>query len=169
MHLALWQGMDGMPTIKDERENEQVCSSSSLSVPPVQQRPPSECQGLPPPLLPDLSSTSFCDVDFYIDGSETTDSQPRLACTLTWCKDDSADDSGKVPVPEPTIDDVLRASTNRPTSERRPVVIVCHGFLSWRNQMLISHIAAGVAQKLHCHALRYHPFPFASFYLPKRT
>ena len=144
---------------QQSRMNEKMNKSaaSPLSVPPVQQRPPSECQGLPPPLLPDLSSTSLCDVDFYIDGSETTDSQPRLACTLTWCKDgiDSADDSGKVPVPELTIDDVLLASTILPTSERRPVVIVCHGFLSWRNQMLISHIAAGVAQKLHCHALRF--------------
>lgn len=135
-------------------------ADSSLSSPPVQQRPPAECQGYPPPFLPDLSSTSFCDVDFYIDG-ETADcsraeEQPRLACTLTWCKEglDSADDSAKV-VPAPTIDDVKRANMNLPTSEMRPVVIVCHGFLSWRNQMLISHIAAGVAQKLHCHALRF--------------
>ena len=138
-------------------------ADSSLSILPVHQRPPSECQGYPPPLLPDLSSTSFCDVDFYIDAGETAgDSQaakeqPRLACTLTWCKDgldtSSADDSAKVP--EPNIDDVVRASTNLATSERRPVVIVCHGFLSWRNQMLISHVAAGVAQKLHCHALRF--------------
>mmetsp|Transcript_36944 Transcript_36944/g.75313 ORF Transcript_36944/g.75313 Transcript_36944/m.75313 type:complete len:259 (+) Transcript_36944:270-1046(+) len=35
------------------------------------------------------------------------------------------------------------------------VVIVCHGFLSWRNQMLISHVAAGIAMEMKCHALRF--------------
>ena len=139
--------------MKENTIAEKQSADSSSSIPPVQQRPPAECRGYPPPLLPKFSSTSFCDVDFYIDGEEQ---QPRLACTLTWCKDDgleSADGSAKES--EPTIDDVVRASANLPSERRPPVVIVCHGFLSWRNQMLISHIAAGVAQRLNCHALRF--------------
>ena len=140
---------------------ESTSTSSSMS------RPPTECQGYPPPLLPDLSSTTcFRDVDFYIDGRESAadsqEEQPRLACTLTWCKGDGPDAPGiagdsvaaSASAKEPTIDDIVHANANN-AGQRRPVIIVCHGFLSWRNQMLISHIAAGVAQKQNCHALRF--------------
>eukprot|EP00978_Attheya_sp_CCMP212_P002363 scaffold4850_cov50-Attheya_sp.AAC.14 len=36
-----------------------------------------------------------------------------------------------------------------------PVVVVCHGFMSWRQQMLISHLAAGISQSLQCVSLRF--------------
>ena len=37
----------------------------------------------------------------------------------------------------------------------KPVVIVCHGFQSWRNQMLIYHIASGLTESLGYHTLRF--------------
>ena len=151
---------------------EMISSDTSSSIPSVavSSRPPAECQGYPPPLLPDFGTASnFADVDFYIEEEEerreqsTADSeerQPRLACTLTWCKDGPAGGSaaaGDCAAPAPTIDDVQRtnANNNNTSSQRRPAIIICHGFLSWRNQMLISHVATGLAQKLNCHALRF--------------
>ena len=158
--------------VQKSTKAEMMSSDTSSSIPSVavSSRPPAECQGYPPPLLPDFGAASnFADVDFYIGEEErreqsTADSeerQPRLACTLTWCKGGLAGGTGSAAAgdgaaPAPTIDDVRRTNANNNTSsQRRPVIIVCHGFLSWRNQMLISHVAAGLAQKLNCHALRF--------------
>lgn len=37
----------------------------------------------------------------------------------------------------------------------KPVILICHGFLSWRNQMLLSNLAARLSEELACHTLRF--------------
>jgi alpha/beta superfamily hydrolase len=37
----------------------------------------------------------------------------------------------------------------------KPVIIVCHGYMSWRNQMLLAHLAHGLHNRLNCHVLRF--------------
>ena len=37
----------------------------------------------------------------------------------------------------------------------KPVIILCHGYLSWRNQMLIANLAARLSSELSCHTLRF--------------
>jgi alpha/beta superfamily hydrolase len=38
---------------------------------------------------------------------------------------------------------------------RKPVVVICHGFMSWRNQMLLAHLAGGLQKCLEYHTLRF--------------
>ena len=38
---------------------------------------------------------------------------------------------------------------------KTPVIILCHGLLSWRNQMLILHLAANLSKTLHCNTIRF--------------
>ena len=121
------------------------------------ERPTRDCVGYPPALHPSLPS-NFADVDFYIPSSG--ESAPRLACTLTWYKGDynNPEEEERVVTTSSfgdtcnTIQDV-KSSIN--TCSEKRFVIVCHGFLSWRNQILISHVATGVAKEMKCHALRF--------------
>jgi len=113
------------------------------------QYPPTEAEGYPPPFPPRLSS-SFVEIDFFIP--KKTTSQPELACTVKLCKADCNLGIGD-----------FRIRKNKATAHDlkailkgdRSVIISCHGFLSWRNQMILSHMAAGVAERNNCHAVRF--------------
>jgi pimeloyl-ACP methyl ester carboxylesterase len=37
----------------------------------------------------------------------------------------------------------------------KPVVVICHGSRSWRNQMLLAHLAGGLQKRLEYHTLRF--------------
>jgi alpha/beta superfamily hydrolase len=37
----------------------------------------------------------------------------------------------------------------------KPVIVICHGFMSWRNQMLLAHLAGGLQKRLEYHTLRF--------------
>jgi len=37
----------------------------------------------------------------------------------------------------------------------KSVIIICHGFMSWRNQMLNANLASTLSKKLHVHTLRF--------------
>jgi hypothetical protein len=36
-----------------------------------------------------------------------------------------------------------------------PVVVVCHGFMSWRQQMLLRNLVARISQSFQCNSLRF--------------
>ncbi len=37
----------------------------------------------------------------------------------------------------------------------KPVIIICHGFMSWRNQMLLANLASKLSKELGVHTLRF--------------
>jgi uncharacterized protein len=99
-------------------------------------KPPKECDGYPYPMIP-TDVLPGEEVDFYLP----TCYGESLACSLYRS---------------------LGSNTNREVEEMdftidsaKPVIIVCHGYMSWRNQMLLAHLAHRLHKRLHCHALRF--------------
>jgi alpha/beta superfamily hydrolase len=89
-------------------------------------------------------------VDFYLP---TLNGEEALACSLYRSLE-----------PEPTTSANTSTSTCIPTNvegmgfdvdSRKPVVVICHGFMSWRNQMLLAHLAGGLQKRLNYHTLRF--------------
>lgn len=39
--------------------------------------------------------------------------------------------------------------------KKEKVIIICHGFLSWRNQLLLANLASGLSNQLSCFTLRF--------------
>lgn len=99
--------------------------------------PPTACIGYPPVLIPsDLTSDE--QVDFYVPNDDG-----QIACSLI--RSLHADPTGWTHVPS--------ISTDVDTS--KPVIIICHGFMSWRNQMLLTHLAGGLSKEMNCHSIRF--------------
>jgi uncharacterized protein len=99
--------------------------------------PPTACTGYPPVLIPS-NLTSEEQVDFYVPNDDG-----KLACSLI--RSLQADQTGWMPVP--SIGSDIDAS--------KPVIIICHGFMSWRNQMLLTHLAGGLSKEMNCHSIRF--------------
>jgi alpha/beta superfamily hydrolase len=102
--------------------------------------PPTNCSGYPPALLPrDISERE--QVHFYVP---TQDGNDAIACSLYHCTPDgSAKAANKVNGVVFDLDSSI------------PIIIICHGYMSWRNQMLLAHLAGGL-QKTGCyHTLRF--------------
>jgi len=99
--------------------------------------PPRNCPGYPPALIP-TDFTEEEQIDFYLpNGNE------RLACSLLLCLQGNRKAWSYVP------------SIGVHVDSTKPVIVICHGFMSWRNQMLLTHIAGGLCKKMNCHTLRF--------------
>lgn len=112
----------------------------ALVVLPVSSRhlpgPPQNCEGYPPVLLPtDLSADEQMEWFIHHDGERP------LACSCICIRSDKNSTSNTL--------------TNWEIDSTKPVIIICHGFMSWRNQMLLTHLAAGVSKEFDCHTLRF--------------
>jgi alpha/beta superfamily hydrolase len=118
--------------------NSEVCSV-------ITRKPPDDCEGYYPPSIPPFL-TADEKVDFFLPYQDMPHpTHHLLACSLTRCIENIRDREKWILVQGQSFD--IDAS--------KPVIILCHGFLSWRNQMLISFLAAHLAHKLRCHTLRF--------------
>lgn len=105
---------------------------------PKTESPPTNCEGYFPPFPPkSVKDNPDLEVSFFING----ESRNRIACSLTMSNGVGFHDT------------VKEIGTSLDTS--KPLLIFCHGIGSWRNQMLIWHVAADVSKKLDCHVLRF--------------
>ena len=115
------------------------------------QRPPATgLSKYPPPLLPKLAPDQ--EVSFFLPKSNEKD---ILACTLTrWVRKDPQ--TAEEEEEEDSSAVFTRVKRGRfAVDSSKPVVIVCHGTHSWRNQMLLAFLASGMSEGLGCHALRF--------------
>lgn len=109
--------------------------------------PPKECEGYFPTLR---VKTKLKEANFYITPFDyvqvssqkeivelTVKNEPKIACSIFYHHSKENDD--------------WLVSLDK----SKPVVIFCHGFNSWRNQLLLLHLAASVAEDLQCHVLRF--------------
>jgi len=113
-------------------------------------QPPVPCDGYPDPRPYYPKDLSVDEVSWYFRALETDDPKvtevfhnivftTKIACTMFYHPHATA-----------TKEDCLI-----PLDKKRPVVIVCHGYNSWRNQMFIVNLAGSIAQELQCHTLRF--------------
>lgn len=118
----------------DQVTNDQVIITS--------RKPPLQCEGYAPALLPTFLETNEI-VDFFLsyqDGSETR----QLACGLIRCMDNIQ-----------TRSNWNWVQSSFDIDSTKPVIILCHGHMAWRNQMLLAFLAANLSRKLNCHTLRF--------------
>eukprot|EP00591_Stephanopyxis_turris_P001764 CAMPEP_0195517644 /NCGR_PEP_ID=MMETSP0794_2-20130614/11166_1 /TAXON_ID=515487 /ORGANISM="Stephanopyxis turris, Strain CCMP 815" /LENGTH=339 /DNA_ID=CAMNT_0040646479 /DNA_START=36 /DNA_END=1055 /DNA_ORIENTATION=+ len=114
--------------------------------------PTKDCEGYFPSMLP----SNIDEISFYIPvennnsveiAAKDNNGATRLACSMILAPGSrSKSQHGLASFPENVINDV---------DSSKDVVIVCHGFLAWRNQMLISHTAAAISKAMNCHTLRF--------------
>lgn len=103
----------------------------------AKRRLPTKCEGYPYPMTP-TNVTEEC--SFYIPRGDD-DTQQLLACSLYYHKGTTG--SKKDAYVVKSLDTSI------------PVIIICHGYASWRNQMLLSHLAGGLHKRGSYHALRF--------------
>jgi alpha/beta superfamily hydrolase len=105
--------------------------------------PPRQCEKYPPVLNTDKIVDPQSEFNFFIDCEEGLES---IACSFI-CRDYLSEHGKSVSVFEDLIPKLKHCKT--------PVIIVCHGLLSWRNQMLIIHLAANLSVALKCNTMRF--------------
>jgi len=107
-------------------------------------KPPVQCDGYAPALIPNFLESQEI-VDFYLSYQDTVSKENRqLACGLIRCMDNK-DDRSQWTWVQSSFD----------VDSSKPVIIICHGYLAWRNQMLLAFLAANLSRKLNCHTLRF--------------
>lgn len=130
--------------------------------------PPSECDGYPP-ILFSPKVDSLDEVNFFLpfdegvnltnavalsgDGDTVEVKLPKeeLACTLVRAHGSGvATDNENLGTLPTSLTDLARS-----VDTAKPVIILCHGFLSWRNQMLIANLAFGLADRVGYHTIRF--------------
>lgn len=107
-------------------------------------KPPNDCEGYPPSMIPPFL-TGDEQVDFFLPYQDMSHQRQQLACSLIRCVDNISDRDKWTTVHGHSFD----------IDSSKPVIILCHGFMSWRNQMLLSFLAANLTRKLQCHTLRF--------------
>lgn len=118
--------------------------SSSKQVIITSRKPPVQCEGYVPALIPQFLTSQEI-VDFYLTYPDTASNETRqLACGLIRCMDNKADRTKWTWV-----------QSSFDIDSSKPVIIVCHGHMAWRNQMLLAFLAANLSRKLNCHTLRF--------------
>jgi alpha/beta superfamily hydrolase len=102
--------------------------------------PPTNCAGYPPALLPrDIPEAE--QVHFYVP---TQDGNDAIACSLFYCI--SAGGATSATKANGMVCDL---------DSSIPIIIICHGYMSWRNQMLLAHLAGGLQNTGRFHTLRF--------------
>ena len=112
-------------------------------------KPPNDCPGYPVVLIPPFL-TEDEKVDFFLpyqDDSDNDNKRRRLACSLVRCMENATGNDRQ--------EWTSVQGQNFDIDSSKPVIILCHGFLSWRNQMLIAFLASKLSRKLQCHTLRF--------------
>ena len=123
------------PVNSEQRGSKQPENSEQLGSKLPKGRPPKECEGYPYPMIPrDFIPEE--EVDFYLP---TLDGE-ALACSLYRSLG-------------PITTKVEGMGFGVDSS--KPVIVVCHGYMSWRNQMLLAHLAGGLQKRLDLHTLRF--------------
>lgn len=102
--------------------------------------PPAACEGYLPGIVPSFLTPSE-NVDFYLPYQ---DGRERIACSVMRCIDQPSNRN-----------EYTRVGQAFDIDSTKPVIILCHGSNSWRNQMLISFLAGNLTKKLSCHTLRF--------------
>lgn len=130
--------------------------------------PPPNCKGYPPALLrpPDSS----CKEESFFLKSRTAETcaataghngagveverrrHPELACTLTFYPKGPGSVSTSAGS-GPTKGDVQKIVQS--IDSDRPVLVICHGAYSWRNQMLLGNLATALAARSGSNVLRF--------------
>eukprot|EP00521_Asterionellopsis_glacialis_P009969 CAMPEP_0195288418 /NCGR_PEP_ID=MMETSP0707-20130614/5090_1 /TAXON_ID=33640 /ORGANISM="Asterionellopsis glacialis, Strain CCMP134" /LENGTH=448 /DNA_ID=CAMNT_0040348285 /DNA_START=65 /DNA_END=1411 /DNA_ORIENTATION=- len=117
------------------------------------------CEGYPPPLLPrEVKNGIVEEIEFYIEGSE---SDTALACSLVKYVGNDEHDVNTTMKPITMVEAYQNSFTSKYTTSTfeidssLPIMIICHGFLSWRNQMLIGNLGIDLASKAKCHTIRF--------------
>jgi len=110
----------------------------------ISRKPPVQCEGYAPALMPQFLETQEI-VDFYLSYQDSSSTEShRLACGLIRCMDD-IQQRGQWHWVQSSFD----------VDNTKPVIILCHGHMSWRNQMLLVFLAARLSRELKCHTLRF--------------
>lgn len=118
--------------------------ASSNQVVITSRKPPVQCAGYAPALIPTFLDSHEI-VDFYLSYKDTAKDESRqLACGLIRCMDNVQDRATWT-----------WAQSSFDIDSTKPIIIICHGYMAWRNQMLLSFLAANLARKLHCNTLRF--------------
>ena len=122
------------PTEDSQQPSESILCSLSV-------KPPNECEGYPYPMIPkDIPLES--QFSFFMPRTSHPHGE-ALACSLY---------RSTMPKIPSAVDEAGFSGVHASTS---PVIIICHGYMSWRNQMLLAHLAAGLTKRLDCHTLRF--------------
>ena len=107
------------------------------------------------------------EINFYLPISNESDNKHRLACSwITPPKEDHNTSSNhnnnktnSTSCCNSSRSTLLHLDTIHPSLNKidtnKDVVIICHGFLSWRNQILLSNLASNLSKSLSCHTLRF--------------
>jgi len=107
--------------------------------------PPQECVGYPSILSQKDVTAPHLEYNFFIDCEDGLES---IACSFI-CINHKKE---RILLPSAsTFADLIPYIQQKKT----PIIIVCHGLLSWRNQMLILHLAANLSKNLPCNTLRF--------------
>jgi hypothetical protein len=106
--------------------------------------PPKEREGHPHPMTP-ADTLAEEEIDFHTPTRNNNNNgehhQALIACSLYKSLGPNI----------PTHVDGMGFSLD----SNKPVIVICHGSMSWRNQMLLAHLAAGLQKRLECHTLRF--------------
>lgn len=86
------------------------------------------------------------ELHFYIH----IDKRKKLACSLVCPIKLFGDESDDIKQKLSSL-----SSTNAASTYGKKVIILCHGFLSWRNQMLITNLSSRLSNELSCYTLRF--------------
>lgn len=121
--------------VDDDSTGQQVVITS--------RKPSVQCEGYAPAMLPKFLTSQEI-VDFYLFYQEKGEAC-QLACGLIRCVDNCQARSTNWTWVQSSFD----------IDSTKPVIILCHGYMSWRNQMLLAFLAGHLSRKLHCHVLRF--------------
>jgi uncharacterized protein len=80
------------------------------------------------------------ELNFYLHIRNTKKLACSLVCPYTF---------------DPSLNLEDKLSSLTPDEQKQKVIIVCHGFLSWRNQLLIANLASRLSSELSCFTLRF--------------
>lgn len=112
---------------------------------------PEKCHNYPPTYIKNKPEN---ELSFYLRKNDVASSCSNevLACSLILSdeesqisKDESANNTNNFNLQS-------RLSS---INTSKPVIVICHGFLSWRNQILLANLAARLSEELSCHTLRF--------------
>lgn len=84
----------------------------------------------------------------HTSGNDMSEYQ-GLACSLITRDCDLNDPISSIDLTKKLV------SKKRKINTTKPIIIICHGFASWRNQMLLSNLAVDLSNAMDMHVLRF--------------
>lgn len=102
---------------------------------------PEECDGYPPSMM---LNKPECELNFLLSSNADEPTQ-ALACSFIL-----RDGMKTTSMSEHKLKERLNE-----IDVSKPVIIICHGLFSWRNQMLISNLASKLSLAMDAHTIRF--------------